>query len=244
MHKGPTTGERAAGGGMVWIIAAVMVVAVALFFLARRAENKTMEQTALPYQKTEALFSPAERSFFGVLQEAVGKDAAVLGKVRVADVMAPKAGLSRSGRQTALNKISSKHFDFLLCGRTDLAAICAIELDDASHSAGGRHPRDEFLRKACEAAGIPLIRVPAATGYPVDDLKRLLAPYLGGMDTPYKEHLKAPAPRKSKTNGKVCPTCSAAMVRRVALKGTYAGKTYWACSTFPKCKTVEAVASN
>ncbi|MBK1717334.1 restriction endonuclease [Thiocystis violacea] len=34
----------------------------------------------------------------------------------------------------------------------------------------------------------------------------------------------------------VCPTCGAAMVLRTAKRGVEAGKPFWGCSTFPKCR--------
>jgi hypothetical protein len=33
-----------------------------------------------------------------------------------------------------------------------------------------------------------------------------------------------------------CPRCSAPMVRRLAQKGVHAGKSFWGCSRFPRCK--------
>lgn len=77
----------------------------------------------MPYQKCETLFTPAERSFLGVLQQAVGNNAAIFAKVRVADIVEPKTGLSRSARQKAFNKISAKRFDFLLCDKEDLSEM-------------------------------------------------------------------------------------------------------------------------
>lgn len=35
-----------------------------------------------------------------------------------------------------------------------------------------------------------------------------------------------------------CPQCGAAMVRRVARKGARAGREFWGCSTFPRCRAV------
>jgi hypothetical protein len=102
---------------MLWIILSVAIVAFALFFLARRSEKGRPEQVDWPYQKSAALFTPAERSFLGVLQQAVGNNATIFGKVRVADVVEPKAGLGRSARQRTFNRISAKHFDFLLCDK-------------------------------------------------------------------------------------------------------------------------------
>lgn len=226
---------------MILIIVAVVIVAFVMFFLARRSEKGKPDQIDLPYQKAEALFSPAERSFFGVLQQAVGNNAAIFGKVRVADVVEPKSGLGRSAWQKAFNKISGKHFDFLLCDKEDLSVACAIELDDGSHNSKRRHERDAFLKGVCEGAGVPLIQIPAKSAYVISEVKRLIPRYLATVYTPIQKPSPAPASRKPENNGKVCPNCSAVMVKRVAKKGTYAGKSFWACSAFPKCKTVKAI---
>ena len=83
-----------------------------------------------------ALFSPAERSFLGVLDQAVGTDYRVFGKVRVADVASVKPGLGNSARQGALNRIAQKHFDFVVCGARDLNIVCAVELDAGDFYSG------------------------------------------------------------------------------------------------------------
>lgn len=226
---------------MFWISAAVVIVAITLFLLAKRSEKGKPTQTALPYQKAEALFSHAERSFLGVLHQAVGNHAAVFGKVRVADVVEPKAGLARHARQTASNKISAEHFDFLLCDIEDLSVACAIELDDGSHQSKRRHQRDEFLRGVCAAAGIPLIQVPAQSAYIISEVKQLLPRYLTIKDPPAPESSPELAPQKPELNQKLCPNCSAVMVKRMAKTGKHAGKQFWVCSAYPTCKTMEAV---
>ncbi|WP_081999852.1 topoisomerase DNA-binding C4 zinc finger domain-containing protein [endosymbiont of unidentified scaly snail isolate Monju] len=37
------------------------------------------------------------------------------------------------------------------------------------------------------------------------------------------------------------PKCGEAMVKRVARKGPYAGREFWGCSRYPKCRGVRAV---
>ncbi len=175
---------------MLWIIIAVVIFAVALFLLAKRSEKGKTTQETLPYQKADALFTPAERSFLGVLQQSVGDNAAIFGKVRVADVVEPKAGLGRSARQKAFNKISAKHFDFLLCDKEDLTVACAIELDDESHNSKRRQERDEFLKGVCEAADVPLIQVPAKSAYVISEVRGLLPRYLTIKDTPDPESFR------------------------------------------------------
>jgi hypothetical protein len=224
---------------MLWIIIAVVIFAAAMFLLAKRSEKGKPAQEAFPYQKADALFSPAERSFLGVLHQAVGNNAAIFGKVRVADVVELKTGLGRSARQKAFNKISAKHFDFLLCDKEDLSVACAIELNDASHNSKRLQERDEFLKGVCEAAGVPLVQIPAMSGYVIDVVKRLIAPHLSIQGTNHQE--PSPARQESEINEKVCPKCSASMVKRVAKKGTHAGEEFWACSAYPRCRTIEAI---
>jgi len=67
------------------------------------------------YRKQDALFSSAERSFLGILDQAVGDQYRILGKVRIADVITPEKGMNRRHWQIAFNRISAKHFDYLLC---------------------------------------------------------------------------------------------------------------------------------
>jgi hypothetical protein len=227
---------------MLWILIAAVIVAAGLFFFAKRFEKgKPVPAKAFPYQKSTAFFTPAERSFLGVLYQTVGDNVAVFGKVRVADVVEPKSGLGRSAWQKAFNKISAKHFDFLLCDKEALSVACAIELDDGSHNSMRRQERDEFLKGVCEAAGIPLIQVSARSGYVISEVRSLLQRYLTVKDTPGPEPSSAPTIEKSENTGKVCPKCSASMVKRVAKKGTHAGEEFWACSAFPRCKTIEAI---
>jgi ssDNA-binding Zn-finger/Zn-ribbon topoisomerase 1 len=226
---------------MIWILSLVAIVAVALFFLARRSEKGQPAQETFPYQKTEALFSHAERSFYEVLNQAVANNAAIFGKVRMADLVAPRDGLKRGSWQKAFNRIAAEHFDFLLCDKEDLSIICAIELDDGSGPSKRRHERAALLKGVCEAAGVMLIRVPAKSAYIVSEVRGLLPRYLTMKKAADPEAAPAPAASESGEKSKICPNCSALMVKRVARTGKYAGKRFWACKSYPICKTIEPI---
>ncbi|MGF1807490.1 DUF2726 domain-containing protein, partial [Aliivibrio sifiae] len=179
------------------------------------------------------LFTPAERSFFGVLQQAVATDnVLVFGKVRVADVIAPEKGMTKSAWQTAFNKISAKHFDFILCNQDDLSVICAIELDDSSHNNAKRKSRDQFLESACESAHFPLIRVPAKQAYSIESIRYSLQSVLSNDETEMSSFGLESA-------DKHCPKCLSNMVLKVAKKGKSVGNEFWGCSSFPKCRHIE-----
>ncbi|RTE66576.1 DUF2726 domain-containing protein [Amphritea opalescens] len=136
----------------------------------------------LGYRKRGALFTPAERSFYGVLLQAIDSDQyQVFGKVRVADLLEPQPSRNRSQWQKAFNAISAKHFDFVICNIDDLTPVAAIELDDKSHNQKHRQKRDEFLMKICKQSGFSLLRIPAQYAYKTDVLKMMLAKELSGF---------------------------------------------------------------
>jgi hypothetical protein len=124
------------------------------------------------YKKLDTLFTPAERSFLGVLDKAVTEEYRIFGKVRVADIISPAKGQSRSTWQKAFNRISSKHFDYVLCDSDTLNIRVAIELDDKSHSSKKAKERDALINAACLSAGIILIRFPAQKSYAIEDVRR------------------------------------------------------------------------
>lgn len=116
--------------------------------------------------------SNAERSFYGVLADAVDGRGLIFAKVRVADVLAPPKGLDPSARTRAFNRISAKHFDFVVCEPGDCSVQLAVELDDSTHSRAKRRNRDRFLDDACESAGLPLLRIRNARAYSVAEIRR------------------------------------------------------------------------
>lgn len=109
---------------------------------------------------------------------AVDGKASIYGKVRIADVLEPVKGLSRSNCRISLNKIAMKHFDFVICNNEDLSIICAIELDDKSHNKKHRVERDVFVNNACESAGFPLIRFKTSSSYRTIELQNKLSSIL------------------------------------------------------------------
>jgi hypothetical protein len=52
-------------------------------------------------------------------------------------------------------------------------------LDDRSHARRDRRARDRFVEAAMHAAGVPLIRLPAASAYPPHEVSRTVKKALG-----------------------------------------------------------------
>lgn len=118
------------------------------------------------YRRRDFL-TPAERSFFGVLQSAVDPGILLFAKVRVSDLVSIQEGWS-NGHQASINQ---QHVDFVLCDGSTATTVLAIELDDGSHGAKKQQERDAKKDAVFAAAGIPLLRVPARRLYSVTELR-------------------------------------------------------------------------
>lgn len=247
-------------GWLVFLIV-LIVLLVVLAIVAAKLKSHGQPPSDFPYIKNEVLFSPAERSFLGVLEEAVGTDYRIFGKVRVADVVTVKSSRNRGAWQRAFNRISAKHFDFVLCSQGELTVVAAIELDDKSHQQRKRQERDSFLADLCKAAALPLVQVPAQRAYSVHDIRAQVITALGAerpepvlelppglSDSPETQVLvetgqdvdlpdEAPT-QMTESEAPTCPKCSAPMVRRVGKAGVNAVQEFWGCSAFPKCRAI------
>ncbi len=155
----------------------LVVIFIVLFGVA--ALTKKAPNRNLPYERNQFLLSKAEQNFYGALLLALGGDYAVMCKVRIADVLNTRKGLSSKERTAAFNQIARKPFDFVLCNSQDLSIVAAIELDDASHRASNRRARDNFVEGACDAAGLKLHRFKRA--YSVEEVRQaILGAPVGG----------------------------------------------------------------
>ena len=247
---------------LIWPIFILVVIAIIIAVL-KNLIPKGKGQT-LPYEKQPTLFTPAERSFLGVLEQAAGNEFRIMGKVRLGDIVKVKAGLDNKARQSAFNKIQSKHVDFVACDPNDLSIQFAIELDDKSHEREDRQDRDAFVDKVMEAAGIPIIHFAAKRAYVIDEIRDTLTAKLNPPEETVKvvrSNVKtAPAPKPvpvatipiappaqpppqpvSVSSSPKCPSCNGEMVKRKAKSGQNAGNEFWGCSSYPRCKGIVAI---
>lgn len=234
-----------------WIILILilMMVSFAVAWIKKKAGKGFAD---FPYQSKEVLCSSAERSFLDVLDKIVGNRYRVFAKVRLADIVDIKRGLSTSARKKAFNRIVRKHIAFIVCNANDLSIIGAIELIDKTHRGKGRQERDQFLYKTLEAAGIPVIRIKAQSAYSINEIT-------GIIDSGFNIRVGDPSENNqiwmhtigvddekrieedtrdlyAETLSPVCPKCNGELVKRIATKGQYAGQKFWGCSNFPRCK--------
>ena len=234
---------------VIALLVVVVIVALALvaLFATRRARpSVATDESRLPYRLKESLFSPAERSFYGVLvTEAEALGLRVFAKVRMIDLF----WLPRNEEQGTSHRarIQQKHVDFVLCDSDRVAPVAEIELDDRSHERQDRRERDAFVDQVFKDAGLPLLHFPVKAGYTPAELRARLVEVLPGLAAAsgaLADHgdsglvTVAQTPDARAVQARACPTCGAALVERVR-RGSQSR--FLGCSGFPNCRYTEAI---
>jgi hypothetical protein len=116
--------------------------------------------------------------FFNLLRPVLNESVYVMVKVRIAGLLKPSAGMTRSNWQKAFDSISSKYVDFAICEQSSLQPLCAIELNDKSHQHKSKKGRNKFIAEAFGSAHMPLHFMAARRTYNVERLRTLLGLYV------------------------------------------------------------------
>lgn len=112
------------------------------------------------YQARQLLTNRELQEYKKLKQYADVRGWLICPKVRLRDLIEPKRGAAKE--QTLINKIQSKHVDFVLVDQS-MNLIGVLELDDSTHDRADRKERDSFVRDALEGAGITMIQTRSIT---------------------------------------------------------------------------------
>ncbi|WP_097458981.1 DUF2726 domain-containing protein [Mangrovitalea sediminis] len=228
---------------VVLIVVCVVVIAVLNKKELKDRGNGLSDSEFEVYYLNKSVFSPAERSFFGVLEQVLaGTRYKLLAKVRIADLIGVKR---QKNHLRFFGRISQKHFDFVICSADTLQPACAIELDDKSHDSPKRKTRDQFVDQVCNAVQLPLLHVPAQKSYSVQDVINGLSRYIEiGAQSSTPEPTSAslvPVDSSDPEDAPLCQRCFAPMVKRRITSGKREGTEFWGCGRFPKCRYVQPI---
>jgi len=112
------------------------------------------KQVALGYHYTsQPLLTASEAALFNCLDRLAGGKCHIMCKPRLADIVRHHDGIS------ALNKVTQKHVDFLLCRKSDWMPMLGVELDDLCQTEAKRAARDTFVNNLFAYVSIPLVRI-------------------------------------------------------------------------------------
>lgn len=89
---------------------------------------------------------------------------------------------------------------------------------------------------------IKSFRVPVFTAEQVSALVlRLQSERLAPTLATHREHVQRLKSRSDPSAERLCPKCGSALVLRTVKSGERAGKQFWGCSAFPKCRVMQEI---
>jgi hypothetical protein len=132
--------------------------------------DAAIEHAMSLYSLRERFFSQSEGAFYWALRKAVSNRYLIFAKVRLLDICDEIPNRDWN----AMNRISAKHVDFLLCEPATFEPVVAIEVDGSSHQWPDRIERDAFVNELFERIGLPLVRVAARRWFESADVLKLI----------------------------------------------------------------------
>tara|TARA_R110001606_G_scaffold11354_7_gene49319 strand:- start:8462 stop:9172 length:711 start_codon:yes stop_codon:yes gene_type:complete len=225
------------------LVFVLLFIVIGFLIFVKNNKPALEKEDTFPYFKISALLTPAELSFYHVLKIAVSEQYDIFAKVRLADLVSVKKGVDRAVWGKHFNKIKAKHIDFILCEKNTSEILCAIELDDQSHSQIKRQERDEFVTKVLDVVTLPFARFDVTRTYQSDAVKKhiqlAIAPevIVKVTDNPSIKVLIEPdIDALNITTERKCPKCRGELVLRKFTRGQKKGHSFWGCSNFPQCR--------
>jgi very-short-patch-repair endonuclease len=153
-----------------------IVVGVALvvkFFSNNSSEKEEAKKKPLyKYNRKDFLISRPEHEFFNILVEIAGNQYQVFTQVHLPTILDHKVvGQNWKG---SFSHINGKSVDFVICEKSYLKPLLAIELDDKSHDRFDRIERDSEVERMLQEAGMPLLRFSNNGSFNKEEVGRLV----------------------------------------------------------------------
>lgn len=145
-----------------------------LVFISVVAIRLNQSDVNVPFAGKSQLFTAAERQFLNLIEYAVNDEFRVLCRVKLSDLVSLKKEIKGASSKQAMLKAGAKQIDFVLCDKSDLTPVMAIDLVYGIGKQGHNTQRDFFVNSALEIASIPHVRIKAKPGYTVEEVKECI----------------------------------------------------------------------
>lgn len=138
----------------VIVIAAIIVSSIKISSSSEK--RKVFKNNVYSYTARPLLMSKVEAEFFNKLAVIVEERYYIFPQVHLSAIFDHKINGQDWG--SAFKHINSKSVDYVLCDRSTLVPVYAIELDDFTHNRSDRIQRDGEVERIFRQARLPLVR--------------------------------------------------------------------------------------
>ena len=196
---------------MEFILFALISLIVIVGVLASRLNDNSFP---FPFDSKPAVFTPAEKNFQNLVEQAMGSKYRIINRVKLSDIVTIRNGVSNRASQSAATNAEGKYLDFVICERNSMKLLGAIDLVD-TQGKGYKIKKDWFVSGALEASAIPHLRIKVKANYTLDEIRACINSRLLGNRSPLPK-VKGkviPAPlvkARPRTTGALTPTAAQA----------------------------------
>ncbi len=135
-----------------------IVLLILIGTLLRLLIRKPAKTSTFHYTSRNPL-TPRESAFFKRLESAVGQDYYIFPQVHLSSLA--NHAVQGQNWKAAKSHIDRKSLDFVLCEKTSLTPVLAIELDDPTHKLPERMHNDRVKEGILYEINLPLLRINA-----------------------------------------------------------------------------------
>ncbi len=177
---------------MEFILFMMIALVVVVAMMATRLIDTSYP---FPFDRKPTVFTHAEKNFQLLLEQAVGNKYRIINRVKLADIVTVRKGVSKKATQKALFNAKNKYLDFAICDKETMELAGVIDLVD-TQGKGYKMKKDWFVSGALEAAAIPHVRIKVKGNYTLDEIKACLNTRILGKNnaTPKVKGKIIPAP--------------------------------------------------
>jgi hypothetical protein len=141
---------------LMWIAVIVVFIAALVSFYSRDKKQNKKSKRNYKYLPKDSIMTKSEMDFFWTLNKVVNDRYFIFPQVHLSALLDHK--VVGQEWKYAFYHINAKSVDYVLCSKTTLQPLYAIELDDPSHDRVDRITRDIEVERIFNEASIPLVR--------------------------------------------------------------------------------------
>ena len=165
---------------MELILFALISLIVIVGVLASRLNDNSFP---FPFDSKPSVFTPAEKNFQNLLEQAMGHKYRIINRVKLSDIVTIRNGVSNRASQNAAANAEGKYLDFVICERNSMKLLGAVDLVD-TQGRGYKIKKDWFVSGALEAASVPHLRIKVKANYTLDEIRACINSRLLGSSSP------------------------------------------------------------
>ncbi|MFZ3009573.1 MAG: DUF2726 domain-containing protein [Candidatus Microsaccharimonas sp.] len=141
---------------IVIVIIVVILAAAKYIYQDYKKDRKQKLSPQYKYSRKKEFITKSEKEFYKLLVEVAGDRYYIFPQIHLSALF--KNETYGRYHKLAFQIINRRSVDYILCDKTSLEPVYAVELDDSTHDTPDRIKRDENVNKLFELAGFPLVR--------------------------------------------------------------------------------------